>query len=190
MPDFDEGRHPRGSDPKNSGRFAAVRRSDPDVSLPAPGQPWGAGRQKILELLEIGRLTRVPPDRALALRIMEQAAEFLASAKANLEDRRPIASFAAAYDASRQAFSAMLENQGLRATGANGHLTVEDAIGAQLGDEVGRRFRALRILRNATQYPEPERGPADAEDAQSAIAFAEKMLPAVAQLIDQMGAFR
>jgi hypothetical protein len=63
-------------------------------------------------------------------------------------------------------------------------------VSAQLDAATGRRFRALRLLRHASEYPTLGRDGADAESARAAIDFASRVRPAVIALIAQMGVFR
>ncbi len=157
--------------------------------LPAPGMPWTKGRDVIVQLIADGRLDRVVADPALVRRQLDYADQFLAAAIDQV-DRYPMSAFTSAYDACRQMFTAVLENQGLRVRADRGHLTVEEAVSAQVDPGTGRRFRALRMLRHASEYPTLDRSGADEQSARDAISFAQKMRPAVTTLIAQMGVFR
>lgn len=158
-------------------------------ALPQPGTPWAKGREVIAQLLAEGRLDRVVADPALVQRQLDYADQFLAAATDQV-DRYPMSAFTSAYDACRQMFTALLEHQGLRVRPDRGHLTVEEAVAAQIDPATGRRFRALRMLRHASEYPTLDRDGADGQSARDAIAFAQQIRPAVTALIAQMGVFR
>ena len=77
---------------------------------------------------------------------MEKAVVTLETARSAI-DRDPHSAFVLAYDASRQALTALLAHQGVRPTTRGGHYAVEQAVRAQFG--LGfRQFGALRRRRN------------------------------------------
>lgn len=67
-------------------------------------------------------------------------------------ERDPNSAFVLAHDASRQALTALLVEQGLRPTTKGGHYAVEQAVRAQFGPGF-RQFGALRRRRNELEYP-------------------------------------
>lgn len=149
---------------------------------------WSKGRLVIERLIEERRLDVVVPDPSVVARQLAYADQHLASARANVE-QFPLPAFTSAYDGARLTMSAVLEHQGLRAHAEGSHVTVEEATSAQISEAVGRKFRAIRLLRHASEYPAPGREGADYEDAIEAIRFAESLRAAVDQLMPQMGVF-
>lgn len=146
------------------------------------------GRLVIERLIEEGRLDMVAPDRNVVGRQLHYADQNLAAAR-ELIGRYPLPAFTSAYDSARLTATALLEQQGLRARVDGGHLTIEEAVSAQIGEAVGRRFRAIRLLRHASEYPAPDREGADESDATEAVRFAEHLRAAAELLLQQMGVF-
>jgi hypothetical protein len=68
-------------------------------------------------------------------------------------------------------------------------LTVEETVAAQVGAATGRRFRAIRLLRHASEYPSPGQDGAARQAALDAVRFAEALRDGVRQLLPQMGVF-
>ena len=93
---------------------------------------WEPGRADINAQLTAGYLQKVKPDRRLAELYIEHAKLHLAASRQTL-GIDATGSFQLAYDASRKALAAVLENQGLRATSKGGHRAVEDALRAPTG---------------------------------------------------------
>lgn len=93
---------------------------------------WQPGREVIDRLLQESRLTRVAANRALAEDYLRQARQHLVSAQ-ELHASDPEGAFQLAYDAARKALAAILVNQGLRASGEGSHVTIHQAVSAQLG---------------------------------------------------------
>ena len=153
--------------------------------------PWDQGRAEIEQLIASGSLERVAPDRALADLMLDEARRHLASSTITI-DADPTGSFALAYDASRKALAAILENQGLRATTKGGHRAIEDAVRAQLVPPMKAEldgFGWMRSLRNSTQYPSMERPLAQAADTKHAQGFAQDLIEMSAKVLDVMPPF-
>lgn len=93
-----------------------------------------------------------------------------------------------AYDAARQALTALLAHQGLRPTTKGGHYAVERAVRAQFGPGF-RQFGALRRRRNELEYPERPGDDATQDEASEAIENAEAILTATQGLLEQLGLF-
>lgn len=149
---------------------------------------WKEGRAVVDGLLTRGELERVTADTALAEELLEDARRHLASAQSTA-DSDPSGSFQLAYDAARKALAATLQMQGLRATSRGGHKAVEDAFRAQFGGALGplaNGFGWLRVLRNGTEYPSPDRARATAEDLPRARAIATEALERVALLLPEL----
>jgi HEPN domain-containing protein len=156
---------------------------------PPTARPWGKGKLVVERLIEQGRLDVVIPDADVVERQLDYAKQHLDSAR-ELEERFPMPAFVNAYDSARMLMTAVLEKQGLRARPEGAHLTVEEAMTAQIGESVGRKFRAIRLLRHASLYPEPGREGANEQSAKDAIHFAETFQEAILTLLPQMGTFR
>lgn len=155
-----------------------------------PAGSWPVGRDVVRSLLESGRLRRVRADREHAARELGMADEHLDSAVEQV-DVRPRVAFLAAYDAARLALSALLVDQGLRATpGDSGHHVLGEVATAQLGRVPYGRFDAMRRMRNASAYPDPERDVADARAAVSGVAAATAIVADVYEKVEVMHVFR
>jgi hypothetical protein len=149
---------------------------------------WEAGRAEIDAMLAAGYLDRVTADRSIAVQTISLATTHLESSLLTV-DLDPVGSFQLAYDASRKALSAVLENQGLRATSRGGHRVVEDALRAQLVPPLGKHiadFGWMRTLRNSSQYLRPDRPIATREDALHAHVLAADLIELATRLLDQM----
>ena len=152
---------------------------------------WEQGRGVVDVLLSRGRLTRVTPNRDLAVTLLDQARAHLASGAA-VVDNDPAGAFALVYDGARKALTAILANQGLRAGGDGAHAVLLDVVMAQLDPPLAATFRPfswMRPLRNHTQYPAPERPTAQVDDVTEAIPAAQAMVDAATKLLDQMPSY-
>src|SRR5680860_1440219 len=125
---------------------------------------WKRGEVDVEALVAGGDVQKLTGDAANGERLLEKAAVTLKTARSAIE-RDPDSAFVLAYDASRQALTALLAHQGLRPTTKGGHYAVEQAARAQFGPGF-RQFGALRRRRNELEYPErpsttpPSRRPA------------------------------
>ncbi|MFJ2619353.1 hypothetical protein [Glutamicibacter sp. NPDC087344] len=84
---------------------------------------------------------------------------------------------------------ALLVNQGLRRAAAGGHVVLQRSIAAQLDPPLGelvKDFGWMRQLRNAGDYPVPEKALANLLDAKEAAEVAKGLLDKIRQLVDQM----
>jgi hypothetical protein len=116
---------------------------------------WNQGRATIEKLIADGELQRVPPSREHADQLITQARKDLSSAEL-LRDSNPKRAYESLYDAARMALTAVLENQGLRATSRGGHIAPYSAVAAQLDPPMGtvlRPFDRMRRTRNRSEYP-------------------------------------
>ena len=149
---------------------------------------WQPGRGEVDALLEAKHLERVPANAELAHAYLTQARAPVATSKASIE-ADPIGSFQLAYDGARKALASLLLVQGIRPTGAGGHIAVYDAVDAQFGRVMGttiRPFPGMRRLRNSSEYPSVEKPVATADDARRAQADAAAMIEAAAKVIDRL----
>ncbi|MBK5248654.1 MAG: HEPN domain-containing protein [Actinomycetales bacterium] len=176
------------SDPRPGHRQnSPAARPEPSASLPVGS--WPVGREELNALLRAGRLRRVQADRSEAARELRMAEEHLDSAQEQLTTR-PRVAFLAAYDAARLALSALLVNQGLRVeSGEGGHQLLGDVAVAQLGRSTYGRFDAMRRMRNASAYPNPDREVADDADAVSGLAAAQAIVADVYGKVEVMHVF-
>jgi len=103
---------------------------------------WKRGEAEVEALIVAGDLQKLTGEAANGVRLLKKAAVTLETAKSAVE-RDPDSAFVLAYDASRQAVTALLAHQGLRPTTKGGHYAAEQAVRAQFGPGF-RQFGALR----------------------------------------------
>jgi acetylornithine deacetylase/succinyl-diaminopimelate desuccinylase-like protein len=118
---------------------------------------------------------------------LERAGRTLVSAQ-TLLDTDPINAFVLAYDAVRQACTALLTHQGLRPTSSGGHVAVERAVRAQFGAPFAP-YGGLRRPRNEVEYPSHPDEHVDLEEAAEAIAVAEELIDSAAKLLPHLQVF-
>ena len=148
---------------------------------------WTRGEADVEALLAGGELQKLSGAAADGARLVARAALTLETAQ-NAIQRDPNSAFVLAYDAARQALSALLAHQGLRPTTKGGHYAVERAARAQFGPGM-RQFGALRRRRNELEYPERPDDDATADEATDAVVNATAIVRAAENLIDQLGLF-
>lgn len=149
---------------------------------------WSQGRASIDKLLLTGQLQRVPANREWADQLILIAAEQFNAAQIVLPVS-PLTSFQTSYDAMHKVFDAVLVNQGLRGTQSGGHIALGAALQAQLVPPLGsilKDFSWMRRLRNAGDYPVPDKPLASAEDAAEALEILQGLLAKVPALLDAM----
>lgn len=93
-----------------------------------------------------------------------------------------------AYDAARQACTALLSHQGLRPTTDGGHYVVEEAVRAQFGD-LSRAFGALRRRRNELEYVAVAGDRAEPTEVAAALASANQLIDTAAQIMPNLSLF-
>ncbi|NKY11102.1 HEPN domain-containing protein [Cellulomonas hominis] len=136
---------------------------------------WDPNARGIGFLVGRGRLERVIASVPNARYLLAESRRHLASS-ALLADVDVSLAFLAAYDAARQALTAILMAQGLRVTGGDGgHAVLLDAVRPQFPTQraILQEFDWMRQTRNATQYPDfehPTATPADVAEARTAAA--------------------
>ncbi len=148
---------------------------------------WKRGEAEVEALIVAGNLQKLTGEAANGGRLLKKAAVTLETAKSAVE-RDPDSAFVLAYDASRQAVTALLAHQGLRPTTKGGHYAAEQAVRAQFGPGF-RQFGALRRRRNELEYPERPGDNATVEEAAESVEHAQAIITAAAGLIDQLGLF-
>ncbi len=107
---------------------------------------WTRGESDVEALLAAGELQKLTGAAANGERLLEKATVTLSTARSAV-GTDPDSAFVLAYDAARQALTALLAHQGLRPTTKGGHYAVERAVRAQFGPGF-RQFGALRRRRN------------------------------------------
>jgi len=148
---------------------------------------WGAGEAEIQALLSGGELQKLSGDAASGELLLVKASTTLATARSVI-DSDPDSAFVLAYDASRQALTALLAHQGLRPTTKGGHYAVERAVRAQFGSGF-RQFGALRRRRNELEYPERPGDDSTTDEAAEAVDNAAGIIAAAQALIGRLGLF-
>jgi len=93
---------------------------------------WKRGEAEVEALVVAGDLQKLTGEAASGERLLAKAAVTLETARSAVE-RDPDSAFVLAYDAARQALTALLAHQGLRPTTKGGHYAVERAVRAQFG---------------------------------------------------------
>lgn len=148
---------------------------------------WKRGEAEVEGLVAAGDLQKLIGDAANGERLLKKSAVTLDTARSAIE-RDPDSAFVLAYDACRQALTALLAHQGLRPTTKGGHYAVEQAARAQFGPGF-RQFGALRRRRNELEDPERPDDEATIEEASEAVENASAICLAAQGLIDQLGLF-
>lgn len=149
---------------------------------------WQQGRETLDGMIERGELERVPASRDHADLLLSQARQHLASANA-IARSDPAGAYQLLYDAARKALSAVLENQGLRATSRGGHIAVREAVSAQLDPPLGgvlRPFDRLRRRRNQVEYPSSAAPSINADEIERDAPKVVQIIDVAAKVLDQM----
>jgi len=148
---------------------------------------WAPGEADIEAQIVAGDLQQLSGDAANGERLLAKATVTLRTARsATASD--PDSAVVLAYDASRQALTALLAQQGLRPTAKGGHYAVELATRAQFGSGF-RQFGALRRRRNELEYPERPGDQAASDEASEAVERAQAIIAAAEGLLEQLGLF-
>lgn len=119
--------------------------------------------------------------------LLQRAERTLRTARM-VKDSDPDSAVILAYDAARQALTALLAQQGMRATSQGGHYAVECAIRAQFAPGF-REFGTWRRRRNEIEYPRTPGGDASVKEAEAAIADASEMIGQAERLIEKLDEF-
>jgi uncharacterized protein (UPF0332 family) len=148
---------------------------------------WRPGEADIEQLLANRDLQLVTGTVADGRPALERASHTLVSAQTLLETD-PINAFVLAYDAVRQACTALLTHQGLRPTSSGGHVAVERAVRAQFGEPFAP-YGGLRRRRNEVEYPSHPDEHVEPEEAAEAIAIAESLIESAEKLLPHLQLF-
>ena len=152
---------------------------------------WQQGRDAVDGMLARGELERVPASRSHADLLLSQAHQHVQSAQA-ISPFDAIGAYQLLYDGARKALTAVLENQGLRATSRGGHIAVFDALSAQLDPPLGpilRPFDRLRRRRNQAEYPAAGQRGFTTDDVTRDLPKVGEIVDAAAKLLDQMSPY-
>lgn len=148
---------------------------------------WTRGEAEVTALIASGDLQKLTGEAANGHLLLARAAVTLETARTATE-RDPDSAFVLAYDAARQALTALLAHQGLRPTTRGGHFAVEQTVRAQFGPGF-RQFGALRRRRNELEYPERPGDDATVEEATHSVENAQAIITAAEGLIEQLSLF-
>jgi len=148
---------------------------------------WQRGEAEIERLLAEGELQSLTGAAADGEQWLSKARRTLSTAN-GAAGADPDSAFTLAYDAARFACTALLAQQGLRATTKGGHYVVEVAVRGQFGATFDR-YGGLRRQRNDIEYPVMVAARLMPEDAQSAITVATELIDAAEQLLPHLGLF-
>jgi hypothetical protein len=152
---------------------------------------WNQGRAEVDAMIASGEIERVHPGRGAADELLGKAREHLNSVGAII-DSDPDEAYLLVYDAARKTLAAVLQNEGLRATGRGGHLAVYQPVRAQLDPPMGRAmqpFDRMRRRRNAIEYSATSQAPVTAEEIREDAAKAQAVVDAMHQVLDSMSPF-
>lgn len=148
---------------------------------------WQRGEAEIERMMADGELQALTGAAADGQPWLSKARRTLSTATGAAETD-PDSAFTLAYDAARFACTALLAQQGLRATTRGGHYAVEVAVRGQFGATFDR-YTGLRRQRNDIEYPLIVAARLMPTDARSAIAVATELTDAAEQLLAHLGLF-
>lgn len=155
--------------------------------------PWPTGQQLVARMVHEGRLEHVPGDPDRTEDLIATTETKLGSAQL-LTEIDPDSAYILAYDAARFLLNALLAAQGLRVKGGTeaGHLTLQEVVQAQFGDDLFRFFSRMRRTRNELEYPPLTKTAqtVSAEDVSERISQVRAVLQPVRALVGQLPLFR
>ncbi len=147
---------------------------------------WEPGTERIRDLLRAGELEQVTPDTTVSRRLLTDAENHLATARAGIEAGDLAGAYQLAYDTLRKSATALLAAQGLRATSRGGHIAVQDAVHTQFASTVRvfRSFSRIRRARNSFEYPDSDTHGPILDDVTDALTTAHTALDAATRILD------
>jgi hypothetical protein len=148
---------------------------------------WQRGEAEVEQLVRQRELEHVTGAAADGASLLDHARRTVATA-AGLIQADAYSAYVLAYDAARFACSALLAQQGIRATTDGGHYAVERAVRAQFGEGF-RPFADLRRRRNELEYPRLPADTATADEAQQAVEIAQRLITAADSLLGRLSFF-
>lgn len=152
---------------------------------------WEQGRATIEQLIQGGRLSRVPANTALAAQYLALAEGHLSSSR-TLASQDPVGAFGLAYDAARLSLASLLIVQGLRARGEGAHAVLLESVLAQCEPPPQfefRQFQWMRRLRNESQYPDLGSPSVYPDDVEQGVFAAEQILLRSSRLVEILTPF-
>lgn len=153
---------------------------------------WTIGETEIEQMIKDEQIEEVVASAEHSQLLLEQADGHLNSA-APLVQSDPPSALTLIYDGARKSMAAVLAKQGLRATRKGGHIAVQRAVGAQLGNQgrpVTRAFSRLRRERNDNEYPDVGHVPITDTEAQDALDGAKMIVAAMRAFESQVGPWK
>ncbi len=148
---------------------------------------WSRGEAVIERLIDDRRLQRVSRAQADGAALLARAHRTVATAQAIASDD-PDSAYVLAYDATRQACTALLAHQGLRPTTQGGHYAAEEAMRAQFGDAF-RAVGTLRRRRNELEYPAYPGDEAELDEVVEAITMTQGIIESAERILPNLGIF-
>jgi uncharacterized protein (UPF0332 family) len=148
---------------------------------------WRVGEADVEGLIAERALQPVTGSAADGTHGLTRARQTLTSAQVLL-DADPTNALVLAYDAARQACTALLAQQGLRPTTTGGHIAVERAVRAQFGAPF-TPYGGLRRRRNEVEYPSHPDETVDTDEATQALTAAEAVVEAAGRLLPHLSLF-
>ena len=148
---------------------------------------WAPGEAVIERLIDDRRLQRVSGAQADGAALLARARRTAETAQAIATDD-PDSAYVLAYDATRQACTALLAHQGLRPTTQGGHYAVEEAMRVQFGDAF-RAVGTLRRRRNELEYPAYPGDEADLDEVAEAIGMTRGIIESAERILPDLGIF-
>lgn len=148
---------------------------------------WSPGHERVRALVDAGELEQVEPSVEVAQRLVRDAEQHVASARAIVATSDFTGAYQLAYDALRKSAAALLAVQGLRATSRGGHIAVQDTAIEQFGQTVGafKAFGRLRRNRNRFEYPGDSASEPTNDDVDDAISVAAEAANRARVIIEQ-----
>ena len=152
---------------------------------------WQKGKEAVSGQLDRGELEKVTADENMAAAWLAKARNHLRSADL-IAETDPEGAYAMAHDAIRSAFSAVLQQQGLRGTVKGGHRAPQEAVYAQLGAAAGAAFdpaNRIRVRRNEVEYPAAITDVVSADDVTYAVTSATTIVDMCEQAVPLLTVF-
>lgn len=148
---------------------------------------WPIGEAEVEQLVGRRELEHVTGAAADGAALLVRAQRTVTTAAGLVQDDA-YSAYVLAYDAARFACTALLAEQGMRATTGGGHYALERAVRAQFGEGF-RPFADLRRRRNELEYPRMPADSATEDEARQAVETAQRLIAAADTLLGQLSFF-
>ncbi|MDR1293348.1 MAG: HEPN domain-containing protein [Bifidobacteriaceae bacterium] len=148
---------------------------------------WEPGAADIEQALKQRTLQAITGAAADGESLLIKAERTITTAR-DIAESDPDSAFVLAYDAVRQAGTALLAQQGLRPTTTGGHYVVERVLRAQFGAGM-KMFGAMRRRRNELEYPDVPGDHVSEEELAEALSDAQRIIDATHKLLPTLGFF-